>query len=666
MKKIVKLIAENKRPTKDYVAQLNEALGDAIAILPYSIDEEDAYLPQQESAILTSAFSAANFSELKRTRLRGKTLIPIELSLPRKELYRLDVYPKGTPALLVNVSKFMAEETIAQLYQSGYSNLTFYPWYPGSEVPHIPLAVTPGEADLVPDFVTECIDLGPRLIDIVTIIELAAKLKCEYLLRAHRFFDYFERQYTTSAGVSILVHENQLLEQRLATLIQMFREPLVGIDQNGGIFDCNFPAAEVAGVSRTDLLQSQSDRLIPQSLLERIRTQQVPLSGVATDQAGENRAVRVIPITQGPQYWGAYAALSTSGGRQSEKKDDLLSSGKGHVAKYSFSDVCGHSAQIKHTVELARKMARTESSVLITGESGTGKELFAHAIHNSSTRSEAPFVAINCAALPNDLLESELFGYEEGAFTGARRGGKIGLFELANTGSIFLDEVEGMAPSTQLKLLRVIQEREMMRVGGDRVIPIDVRIISASNQNMTALIQQGQFRQDLFYRIGTLPLDLPPLRKRREDILPLLENFKNALRLTFVLTEEAKSILQRYSWPGNIRELRNCVEYMGCQNIPVIGADELPPLIHASAFGNADCDLMEDGLQTAVLKILSCGRQGRKQLLQSLSYMGNITEGQLRRILEELKALGYITSTTGRGGSSLTPSGIQELKNRLK
>ena len=127
MKKIVKLIAENKRPTKDYVAQLNEALGDAIAILPYSIDEEDAYLPQQESAILTSAFSAANFSELKRTRLRGKTLIPIELSLPRKELYRLDAYPKGTPALLVNVSKFMAEETIAQLYQSGYSNLTFYP-----------------------------------------------------------------------------------------------------------------------------------------------------------------------------------------------------------------------------------------------------------------------------------------------------------------------------------------------------------------------------------------------------------------------------------------------------------------------------------------------------------------------------------------------------------
>lgn len=661
MKKIVKLIAENKRPAMDYAAQLNEALGDVITVLPYSIDEEDAYLPQKESAILTSAYSAAEFPELKR-RLRGKELIPIELCLPRKELHRLDTYPKGTPALVVNVSKFMAEETIAQLYQSGYSNLVLYPWYPGCSAPRLPLAVTPGERALVPDFVTECIDLGARLIDVVTIIELAAKLKCEYLLRTRRFFDYFARQYNTSTGVSILLHENQLLEQRLAALIQMFREPLIGIDQDGGIFDCNFPAAEAVGISRTDLLQSRGNQFVPQGLLERCRNQQVPLAG--TTESG--KAVQAIPITQGTQYLGAYASFSPDNGRRAEDRGDMVASGKGHMAKYGFADICGASPQIQRTIELARKMARTESSVLITGESGTGKELFAHAIHNSSARSEAPFVAINCAALPDELLESELFGYEEGAFTGARKGGKVGLFELANTGSIFLDEVEGMAASTQLKLLRVIQEREIMRVGGDCIIPIDVRIIGASNQNMTSLIQSGRFRQDLFYRIGTLPLDLPPLRCRREDILALIHNFQNTLRLTFVLTEEAKAALLRYDWPGNIRELRNCVEYMGCQNLSVIEVEDLPPLIRTSVFGSLNEGNFEEQLQTEVMKILSGGHRGRKQLLQALSHMGHITEGQLRRTLETLKDQGYITSSTGRSGSSLTAVGLQELRNRLK
>lgn len=372
------------------------------------------------------------------------------------------------------------------------------------------------------------------------------------------------------------------------------------------------------------------------------------------------------PVTLGTQYLGAYATLlpadpDTRSGRVS------AASQKGHAAKYRFCDICGTSPQITQTVELARKMARTESSVLITGESGTGKELFAHAIHSNSPRSEAPFVAINCAALPDSLLESELFGYEDGAFTGARKGGKAGLFELANTGSIFLDEIEGMAPSTQLKLLRVIQEREMMRVGGDRVIPIDVRIISASNQDLIPLMECGKFRSDLFYRVSTLPLNLPPLRQRKEDILPLIEEFKSSLHLTFVLTEEAKALLLRYGWPGNIRELRNCVEYMGCQNLPVIEPENLPFPLRSAASGPLLGTDAARLVQTELLRILSTGARGRKQLLQALSKTGlSVTEGQLRRELEQMKAQGYITSTTGRGGSSLTKAGLVELENRLK
>lgn len=665
MKHIVKLIVENKGSLTDYVAQLSFVFRDAISILPFCMDDPDAYTPQKEEVVLTSAFSATDFREWKKTHLQGQQLIPINLCLPRRSLLRLNAYPKGTRALLVNVTKFMAEETIAQLYQAGYSHISFVPCYPGYDGPSLPLAVTPGEAALAPAFVAECLDLGPRQIDIVTMIELAVKIKCEYILSTRRFWEYFEKQYNTSAGVSILMEENQLLERRLSALMQLFPGGLAGIDANGEIFDCNFSASELLGRSRAQLLGRPASPLIPDDMLCQCRSRQLPVSRTVAGESGTACDAHLVPITHGTQYLGAYATLCPPAAPRTELRPRAGQSG--HVAKYRFSDICGTGAGITRTVELAKKMARTESSILITGESGTGKELFAHAIHNSSPRSEAPFVAINCAALPDSLLESELFGYEEGAFTGARKGGKAGLFEMANTGSIFLDEIEGMAPSTQLKLLRVIQEREIMRVGGDRVIPIDVRIISASNEDLLGLMECGKFRSDLFYRVSTLPLNLPPLRQRREDILDLIEEFKSALRLTFVLTEDAKNILLRYAWPGNIRELRNCVEYMGCQNLSVIEPENLPFMIRTTAAAASHPAASASQLETELLRLLSLEPRGRSQLSKLLRQEGfSVSEGRLRRELEALKQKGYITSGVGRGGSRLTPLGQQEHENRLK
>ena len=498
----------------------------------------------------------------------------------------------------------------------------------------------------------------------MTIVELAATLNCEYILNTRRFFEYFERQSNTSAGISILVEENQLLAQRLSALTQLTGTPLICINASGQVFDCNFQATELLKTSRGQLLRQNSSIFLPDDLLSRCQTQQVPVSRQLTLPSGETCTVHLTPITRGTHYLGAYISFSPAA-LENRPLPASAASGKGHVAKYRFPDICGTSPQIRQAVALAQKMARTESSILITGESGTGKELFAHAIHNNSPRSDAPFVAINCAALADNLLESELFGYEEGAFTGARKGGKVGLFELANSGTIFLDEIEGMAPSTQLKLLRVIQEREIMRVGGDRVIPIDVRIISASNQNLMAMMQEGKFREDLFYRVSTLPLNLPPLRQRRQDILPLIEEFKDMLRLTFVLTDETQSLLQQYSWPGNIRELRNCVEYLGCQNLPVIEPENLPYTIYNFAPGFHADEHSVRNMQTELLRVLSVGSCGRKQLQKQLSRVGyTVTESQLRRELEQLKAAGWIDSGTGRGGSSLTEIGLQELINR--
>ena len=234
-------------------------------------------------------------------------------------------------------------------------------------------------------------------------------------------------------------------------------------------------------------------------------------------------------------------------------------------AKYSWDNIIGNSEKMAQAKFIGRRASQTNSNVLILGESGTGKELFAHAIHNDSNRKYAPFVKVNSAAIPSELLESELFGYEEGAFTGAKKGGKIGKFELANGGSIFLDEIGDMPLKMQAKLLRVLQERELERVGGNQVIKVDVRVIAATNANLKELIAQGKFREDLYYRLNVMTIEIPPLRERREDIeelaAVLLKKLSNQLgRYVSKISEKAMEFLLSHSWAGNVRELENVLE----------------------------------------------------------------------------------------------------------
>lgn len=234
-------------------------------------------------------------------------------------------------------------------------------------------------------------------------------------------------------------------------------------------------------------------------------------------------------------------------------------------AKYSFSNILHWNTSMNSVVQMALDFSESDSSILIHGETGTGKELFAQSIHNASHRRNKPFVAINCAALPEDLLESELFGYVEGAFTGATKGGKMGFFEIAHTGTIFLDEIGDISPKLQSRLLRVLQEREIIRLGNDQVIPIDVRIISATNKNLKEEVQKGNFRQDLLYRLDVLELNIPPLRERAEDIINLINHYiqyeqQRTGCILSSISPSSQEILQQYDWPGNIREIRNFCE----------------------------------------------------------------------------------------------------------
>lgn len=238
---------------------------------------------------------------------------------------------------------------------------------------------------------------------------------------------------------------------------------------------------------------------------------------------------------------------------------------KGFKARYTFDDILTASDNIRMAKKLAALYARTDSAVLIQGESGTGKELFAHSIHNASLRSSGPFVTVNCAAIPEQLLESELFGYAPGAFTGARREGKQGLFEMAHNGTIFLDEIGEMPKYLQSRLLRVLQEKEIMRVGDDKIISVDCRVISATNKDLTAMVREGEFREDLYYRLNIFTVTVPPLRERTADVDILCRHFMRADRLPPGTTEAGRvraylKRLQGYPWPGNVRELASVCE----------------------------------------------------------------------------------------------------------
>ena len=238
---------------------------------------------------------------------------------------------------------------------------------------------------------------------------------------------------------------------------------------------------------------------------------------------------------------------------------------RGLIANDTFDSIIARSKIMLKTVERARRFSRTDSTILLLGETGSGKEIFAQSIHNASLRKDGPFIGVNCAALPDSLLESELFGYAEGAFTGARKGGKPGLFELAHHGTIFLDEVNDMSNAVQARFLRVLQEKKLMRIGDNKISDIDIRVIAASNKNLREETEAGRFRKDLYYRLKILDIEIPPLRKRAEDILPLFRVFYTKMKNVDPvpvdsLSKKLLDVMMQYSWPGNVRQLRNFAE----------------------------------------------------------------------------------------------------------
>lgn len=366
-------------------------------------------------------------------------------------------------------------------------------------------------------------------------------------------------------SVALAGREQRAVARRYQAVIDAASDGILAFDAAGCATVANAAACRALRLPQEKILGRAVSELLPQSPVPRILENPAPVHDRIDQLHGERFVFSDRPILLDGETIGAVSTFRDIGGVMRSEHAVRRALSSGLTAKYGLELLVHKSHSMRAAVERARQYARTDSTVLLIGETGTGKEIFAHGIHRLSRRSRHPFVSINCAALPEPLLESELFGHEEGAFTGSRRGGKPGRFELAHQGTIFLDEIDSTSEAMQLRLLRVLQEGEVMRVGGDRVIPVDVRVIAAASRELEAPLREGRFRPDLFFRLNVLRLQIPPLRERREDIGLLLSHFirdfcaREGIRpITIPRSYLAK--LADYPWPGNVRQLKNFAE----------------------------------------------------------------------------------------------------------
>ena len=678
MKKNVAVISLDAYAGQFYAQQVQELFGDRIAVCSYSVrDGSVEHMPRKYDLYMVTTDAFDSLGDMHRYVPIDGEMMEIHVTLRWDVVHRLQALPAGKKVLFVNLSDKMCREAVTRLNQLGVNQLDFDLYHPGAPEPDMSqydFVITPQETRYVPAGAREIIDIGQRVCDSSTMIEAALRLGFEELLETPEFEQYQRDVAANTYSFDRVFARGLRLESQFEILMEILDEGIVGVNERGEVFASNHKLEEITGIPGARALQRPAAEVYPFLPFAKCLAERLPQPAQVVSVGGVNINVAVAPVLRGGVCIGAFATVqrfSDAENRQNELRSQLLH--KGYRAKYTFDDVVGQSPAIRRCITILKKMSLTQLPVLLIGETGTGKELFAHAVHNASPRANGPFVAINCAAMPENLLESELFGYEEGAFTGARKGGKPGLFEFAHKGTLFLDEVEGMSTALQCKLLRVLQEREIMRVGGNRIVSVDVRIVAATNENLDKMVEEGTFRRDLYYRLNTLPVLIPPLREREGDLLLLIDHFRKGIGASFTLSPELERLLLTHQWRGNIRELRNVVEYFSYTGSPVVGPEELPPTFHYLPAGLPEAggagaqpprlaDCPQEDERFVLSRLYQADREGRSlgrdAILAAAKAAGlPCSQQEVRRILSALDQAGLARVSRGRGGTRLTPAG---------
>jgi len=657
MKKTIGIITKSQDMADFYAGLLRRLFGDTTDICTANLEDRSIQKLRGCDLYLVSVTSYdLIYHSWARECLPPKArTVQASITFTRKAVETLKAYPEGTKALLVNQTRHMAMESISQLYHLGISNIEFLPYFPGAEmVPGVSAVFTPGEAKLAPPGVT-VVDLGSRWLTANTVCEIALRLGNSFFLESQRFADYTAALTDVDYSLQKLSYNNLTMENKLELILNALDAGLVCVDENGLLTLVNRAAETLLGMERSQLLGRPAGEALPELSFDQ------RLGPTLVNILGRDLSVTAAPLCVREQSLGAFAILRPFQEMEAQQATlRLQKSPKSHRARYTFQDIAGGSPAIRKTKEIACRVAGSSASIMLDGESGTGKELFAQAIHNASPRKDCPFIAVNCAALSETLLESELFGYEEGAFTGAKRGGKAGLFEYAHRGTLFLDEIETISPAFQAKLLRVLQEQEVVRIGSVNPIPVDVRVLSATNENLAARVQQGSFRRDLYYRLNVIPLHIPALRERQSDILLLADIFRREFHAAFTLSKPVQEALVRYKWLGNVRELRNCMEYLHHMGLREVTLEDLPEQFRTYA---DPLDVRISRGEWGIWRVLGelypkrrgIGRQGLVHACEKLGVP--ISEHEVRIELRRLLDAGWLVVGQGRGGTRLTEAG---------
>ncbi len=664
MKKIV-VVSMSRQAAEAYKKTLLEIFG-KYEIAVSSVIPEEEPIPQDGDLYLISKGHIENrFCTPIDERIDfplGMPTIDMIVEFRKKDMEPLMRLKKGTKCLLVNSTEMLAMECISDLYNTmGIYHLILLPYCGDGELYEegIDTAVTVGEPELAPDCIENVIDLGFRYISPETVAEIAVNLKLEEVLETEAFKGYKKQFAGSGMSISSLASKSEYYKNFLHLMIECLEDGIIGINAEHKIFCANKKSADILNLRQNELLGEAAEKALPFINLNNYITS-TDSTTLLLKYKGTELNVFLNPIIVREKIKGILLVLQPFYEQEmKQSKARLKLFEKGYRAKYTFSDIIGESPRIRETCSLAKKMALSDSTVLITGETGTGKELLASAIHNASPRRNEPYIAINCSAISDNLLESELFGYDEGAFTGAKKSGKLGMFEYAHRGTLFLDEIEDMSPALQLKLLRVLQEKEIMHIGGSRIIKVDVRIIAATNQDAEKLVSEGKIRKDLYYRLNTLQLELPPIRERREDILPVMRHIMKRNHSSFRLEAAAERMLLAHRFEGNVRELENYVEYFTCLQKEVISCADLPKTMRKKYVQKEERDVLQ------VLQILyesyrlrqHIGRGKICHLLEDRGFF--LSEQQIRTVIQNLEDRGLVTVMRGRGGSKLTPEGVE-------
>lgn len=657
---------------ESYSKQIKEFFGDEIDIRTYSF-EEDNIADIKEEIVLLSTF--LKFDVVKQNTMPEAQIMVPKMTLKKSSIKKLEDIGSGEDVLLFNLTPDMAIETISLIYQLGIDHINLIPCYPQMEsFPAGKTVVTPGESEWIRNEYEDIIDIGCRVLDLATILDIAAKLNISHLIKPGIVDSYFQETITNNLGLEKVMGEASDLENQFNILMKVIDDCMICTNNKGVIYFHSKKVSKLLGVEKTILTGGQIEEYIKEIDFSKVYSKRSQRSEhlVKVNDVDMVVEINYLKNNRFEGFIHKIKQFSAIEAKQAQLRAKLLENG--NRSKYTFNDIKGVSSSIRNTVNIAKRMANSESSVLIIGETGTGKELFAQAIHNNSSRKNGPFVAVNCGVFHENLFQSELFGYEEGAFTGAKKGGKQGLFELAHKGTIFLDEIGEMDLALQSKLLRVIQEKQVRRIGSDRVIDIDIRIIAATNRELDQLVREKLFRKDLYYRLNVLPLNIRPLRERRDDIFVIVEDLIQETNGQIEFSREAEDMILNHLWDGNVRELRNMVEYCNSLEKRTIDWEDLPFYMVKEAQESIQhvekaCD-DEECVEVKILEYLLESRErrvkvGRKTIADELSKRGtHMTEQETRNLLKDMERRGLVKILKGRGGTEISSAGIDKLEKR--